>query len=332
MKRFIKIISVAVICVALGAGLFTASAANTGTVLYKNDFSIGLDDTMDFKHSGTAETVTQFGETFMRCTPLTSGTRAFRMNFGPEETKNVDISFRIRSTASQTNTSAFFGVYFRCPSIPANALFGYQLRLSDTKTSLVLMDNYADTTSTIITEDAVTAYKTGLWYNIKICLRDTRIVVFVNGNKIMDLEDDYYLSDGSFGICGVRYIFDIDDILITGYKGKLPEPTPNEAPTWVGDPTANYKADIADSGKERLNLSIIGGEQGGGTTKVSVVNPNELTINSWIAVGLIAALIIMAVSTLIVSTNLIKLIKLNKSSAPTTETEENDNVGEEKAE
>ncbi len=332
MKRFIKIISVAAVCLALVTSCFTASAANAGTVLYKNDFSNGLDDTMDYKHSGTAEIITSFDETFMRCTPLTSGTRAFRFNFGPEETKNVDISFRVRSTGDQTNSGAFFGVYFRCPSIPANALYSYQLRLSGTKTSLALIDNYADTPTTVLTEDAVTTFKTGLWYNIKICLRDTRIVVFVNGNKIMDYIDDYYLPDGSFGICGVRYIFDIDDLLITGYNGKLPEPTPNDPPTWVGDPLGNYKEDILDSGQERVNLLAMGGEQGGGTTKVSVVNPNELTINSWIAVGLIAALVVMAASTLIVSIILIKLIKRNKTTAPTIETEQNNNAGEGNAE
>ncbi len=313
MKRLLKIISVSIICLVLGIGIFTVDAADNGTVLYHNDFSSGVDSTMNYNAAGSYEVTTMFGETFLRCKPLVDGTKAFRINFGPEEAKNVDISFRIRSTSAQSNSSAFYGLYFRCPSLPANFKFAYQLRLSSKKTSLVLMDDYADTVQTVLTEEATTTFTDYLWYNVKVCLRETRIVVFVNGNKVMDLDNDYYLPLGGFGLCSSRYTFDVDDIKIIGYKGKLPEPMPNEAPVWVGDPFGNYKADIPDSGKERLNLLNLGGEKGSGTTKISVVNPNELTINSWIAIGLIAALVVMALSTLLVSFKLIKIIKDNKA-------------------
>lgn len=314
MNRCIKIITVLAVCLIFATCSMTVFADNTGKVLYKNDFSKGVDGTMDYLSAGTTSVETIFGETFMRCTPTTSGTRAFRINFGPEETENVDISFRIRSAVEATNSDAFFGVYFRSPSIPANAMFGYQLRFSSSKASLVIADRFGASATTTLREEATAKVKSGLWYNVKICMRGTRIVIYVNGNKVFDYTDDYYPSDGSFGICGVRYIFDIDDISIIGYGGKLPEPIPNEAPLWTGEPNSDYKVDVEDSGKERLNLAIVGGEQGS-TTKV-VVNPNELTVNSWIAVGLIAALVLMAISTLIVSIKLINLIKQNKSETP----------------
>ena len=318
MKRLLKVIFVAIICIVLSIGMFNVNAANVGTVLYQNDFSKGIDSTMNYNAAGSCEITTLFGESFLRCTPLADGTRAFRINFGPEEAKNVDISFRIRSTSAQSNASAFYGLYFRCPSIPANFKFAYQLRLNSQKTSLICMDDYADTVQTVLTEDANTTFTDCLWYNVKVSLRENRIAVFVNGNMVMDFEDDYYLPLGGFGLCSSRYTFDVDDIKIIGYKGKLPEPTPNEAPIWVGEPFSDYKKDIPDSGKERLNLSNLGGEKGDGTTEVSVVNPNELTINSWIAISLIAALVIMAVSTLIVSLKLFKLIKDNKATADTS--------------
>lgn len=308
--------------------MLPASAAGTGKVVYENDFSgTEIDETMWYLNTGTVAVTEEFGEKFLRCTPITSGARAVRINFGPQEAKNVDVSFKIRARANQTNTGAYLGIYFRSISIPANALFAYQLRLNATKTALVHVNNHYDTTTTTLTEDANTMVSQGLWYNVKLCLRENRIVVYINGTKIMDLEDESNPAAGGFGLCGVRYTFDVDDLVMTQYSGKtLPEPEPNEVPVWVGAPGTDEEPEFADTGEERLNLFGTGGEKV--SSAVSAVDPNKMTVNSYIAIGLIAALVLMAASTLIVALLLVKSKKREESeaapaaaAAPRTETE-----------
>ncbi len=322
MKKIIRLTSAALLCcLLLLCPVTSANASDAGTIIYANDFSNGMDDTMSYTAAGSTEVVTILGETFLRCKPLTSGTRAFRMNFGPEEVKNVDITFKIRSTAAVNNTSAHYGVFFRSPAIPAFAPFSYNFRLSASKTALVRYDNYADTTQESIYEDAMIKANDCLWYNVKVCLRDNRMVVYLNGDKIVDCTDDYYPVRGGFGITSVRYTFDLDDLEILQYKSSKVEPTPNLAPEWVGEPGTDYKTDIPDSGKERLNLLNIGGNKDNASTAIDVLSLDELTLNKWIAIGLIVLPILLAVATLIMTLKLIALKKADKKQATEEATE-----------
>ncbi len=311
MKRFIKIISVAVFCMVLCISMLPVSAAQNGKVIYSNDFSNGVDASMSYLNYGTYEVTTLYNETFLRCTPVTGGTRSFRLNFGPQEAKNVDISFRIRSIEEQTNSGAYYGIFFRSPSIPANAKWGYQLRFSPSKTSIVCFDGYADTQQTPISEDPMTKIKDCLWHNVKVCLRNSRIVVYVNGIQVFDQLDDYFPALGGFGIMSVRSTFDIDDIVITQYdKKNLPEPTPNTAPIWVGAEDSDYKADIVDSGKERLDLSGIGGSNSSNNANTN--GTGKMSGYIWLLIILIVLIVLLIGGIVFVSIMLSKNIKANK--------------------
>lgn len=326
MRKIIKLLTATLTIAALTCSLaLSSSAASGGKVVYKNDFNSGgeLDDTMYYLQSGTCKITTEFGEQFLRCTPATSGTRRFGLNFGPAEAKNVDISFRVRARGTQTASGAFLGIYFRSFAIPSHALFSYQLKLNESKAALVHMNNHYDTTTTTVTEDPNYSIKAGLWNNVKVCLREERIVVYFNGAKVMDVESDLNPVKGGFGICGIRYIFDVDDIVMTQYTGKtLPEPEPNDVPLWKGADGTDEEEDFADTGEERLNLFGTGGEAV--DTTVSYVDPNKLTINSWIAIGLIIALVLMAASTLVVALLFVKSKKQDSPAMEETPADQND--------
>lgn len=319
MKRFIKIISVAVLCIVLCSAILPVSAAQNPEIIYKNDFSNGIDASMNYLKYGSYEVKTIQNETFLRCTPVSSGTRAFRLNFGPQEAKNVDITFRIRSVAKQSNTSAYYGLYFRSPSIPANAKHSYQLRLSAAKTSLFYFDGYADTTQVALNEDSMFKIKDCLWNNVKVSLRNSRIVVYVNGTQVFDIKDEYFPNLGGFGIMSVRYAFDIDDIVITQYdKKKLPEPTANTAPIWAGEADTDYKADILDSGQERLNLAGIGGSNAANNSNVN--GQGDGSAYTVVLIILIVLILLLITAIVLVS---IKLSKLKKANVTTLAGNEN---------
>ncbi len=302
MRKAVKLVTTAILVLSLIFALsLTASAADNGKVIYKNDFSDSdeFDETMWYSSAGTQEIIEEYGEKFIRCYPLTSGTRASRINFGPNEAKNVDIDFRLRARDTQTATDAFCGLYFRSISIPASPLFAYQLRFSATKTAIAHVNNHYDTTTNILVEDANTVLKPGLWYNIRVALREKRIVVYVNGQKIIDMEDDSYPVYGGFGVCSVRYTFDVDDIVMVQHTGKkLPEPTANETPKWVGELGTQEEEEFIDSGEERLNL--FGGTVEKVSTLIKGISPNALTTGRIIALCLLMLVILLAVFTVVI--------------------------------
>ncbi len=318
MRKLIKLIATAIIVLTLVFSLsFTASAADSGKVIYENDFSKSdkLDDTMWYSSAGTQEIIEEYGEKFIRCYPLTSGTRASRINFGPNEVKNVDIDFRLRARDTQTATDAYCGLYFRSISIPASPLFAYQLRFNKTKAAVAHVNNHYDTTTNVLIEDANTMLKPGLWYNIRVSLREKRMVVYVNGQKIVDMEDDSYPVYGGVGLCGVRYTFDIDDILMVQYSGKkLPEPTANETPKWVGELGTQEEEEFVDSGEERLNL--FGGTVEKVSTLIKGISPNALTVGKIIALCLLALVILFAVLTVVILVLFIKKKKKSTTADP----------------
>ncbi len=293
MKKVLRlIIAFATLLIVIMSVSVLSHAEEVGKVIYKNDFSNNkLDDTMWYSAIGTQVVTDEFGEYVLRCSGGTS-----RLNFGPEEVKNVDLSFRIKARELVTKDSAYFGVYFRSFSIPANALFAHQLRFNNSKVSLVRMNNHLDTKTVVLTEESsINIKKAGLWYNVKICLRENRIVIYVNGIKIVDFEDDTTPAYGGFGVVGSQYKFDIDDINMVEYTSKvLPEPTPNEAPLWVGLEGTDEEPEFADTGEERLNL--FGSTSEKKDTSVSALAPGEMTLGRWLAVGMITICFMIAIS------------------------------------
>lgn len=301
MKKIIKTITVVVISLSVLLLLTSpASAENGGRVVYENDFSNStLDETMWYVKGGTAKVVSEYNEKFLRCTSIVGTSRKVEISFGPEEAKNVDISLRMRATDTNTNTAARMGIYFRSATIPASENFAYQLRLNESGASIINYNLHFDTQSKILAEDFETKIRAGLWNNVKICLREERIVIYVNGNIICDFKDDIYTAEGGFGICGERYTFDVDDIVMVQYKDKnLPEPTPNDAPLWVGKLGTDEKLEKIDTGNERFNplsdtvekvINIATNDNG----KLSVVGIIILSLLALVFIGVIVILILL---------------------------------------
>ncbi|MBO5200487.1 MAG: hypothetical protein J6B93_04320 [Clostridia bacterium] len=295
MRKTIKLLVLALTVFCIMAALpLTASAADGGKVIYENHFEgTEIDETMWYNTSGTAEIAKEFGESYLRCRPKSN---VFKINFGPAEAENVDVEFKLRARANSTNSSARLTVYFRSISIPANESFSYQLRFNGTKLSLVHVNNHKNTTATTLTEDPNLTIKQGLWYNVKLSLRDHRIVVYVNGTKYVDMEDDTYPAMGGFGFSSNVYTMEVDDLVITQYNGsKLPEPTANEVPVWVGREGTDEEAEIYDTGEERLNF--FGSTDEKKDTSVFARHPDAMTLGRWIAVAMAALTVLAAGAT-----------------------------------
>ena len=302
MKKTIKlVISLILVFSAALMLLVPASAASVGEVVYKNDFSsTELDETMWYKSGGTVAVMKEYGEQFLRCTSVVGSARKVELSFGPKEIKNVDISFRIRAAVTNTHTAARMGIYFRSATIPASENFAYQFRLSEAKTTVVNMNSHFDTQTKALAEDFNITARAGLWNNVKVCLRENRIVIYVNGELACDFKDDIYPAEGGFGICGERYTFDVDDIVMTHYSGKaLPEPTANEAPLWAGEFGTEEPAELADTLKDRFNpFAEVGGiiEQTKDTaSKISVTAIVVIAILALLLIGIIIILVILII-------------------------------------
>lgn len=311
-KRFLLfIIAVALILCAFN---ITCFAESNGVVIYKNDFSAPelTDSTIDIG-SGTAEVISNANENFLRCSYPDSKT--FRMTIGPAEAQNLDISFKIRLINFMNKSNSRASFYFRSPTLPSWYTLAYQLQLWSFKTSIVCADFYADDNTLISLDDNdQITNNLGLWNNVKVSLRDTRIVVYINGNEAINLTDDTYPSKGGFGFTSYGVNFDLDDVEMIAYSGTAPEPTANDIPIWAGNPLEDEEEDIADSGQERIDILNLGGETDNNkSSAINVVNPNKLTLNSYIAIGLIAALVLMAVSTIVTTLILIKQIRSNSN-------------------
>ena len=317
MKKTIKlVISLIIVFNVFLMLLVPASAADVGKVVYKNDFSSEtLDETMWYKSGGNVAITKEYGEQFLRCKSVVGSARKVEVSFGPEELKNVDISFRVRAAATNTHTAARMGIYFRSATIPASENFAYQFRLSEAKTTVVNVNSHFDTQTKTLAEDFDATIRAGLWNNVKVCLREERIAIYVNGKLVCDFKDNIYPAEGGFGICGERYTFDVDDVVMTHYSGKkLPEPTANEAPIWMGRPGTDETAEIADTFKDRFNPLAEDNKV------VNILTPNANGQIGALAIVIIVMLTLLFIGIVII---LIILIKENRKTKKTVLNEDN---------
>ncbi len=261
---------------------FTASAAKTSEVVYENDFESGkLDDTFVVEY-GTLSVKKEGDEQFLRCNHENN---RLQFAYGPEEQKDVDISFKIRATTIGNNTNSTVSAIFRSPHIPAWDTVGYQLQLKTFQASLIYADRFADGNSlTPMVDSDQFGISIGLWNNVKISTRGKKMIVYINGNLLLETSDDRYGEYGGFGFTGLQSSFDIDDIVITRYYGKkMPEPTANERPLWAGDINENETLDAPDTGVLRIDLTILGQEKKPTSNAVTYVNNAEFNIYSLLA-------------------------------------------------
>ncbi len=300
MRKLRVILSLAMIVALVLSFTVSTRAADAGKVIFETDFSADtLDESMWYVSGGTVELTDEYGERFLRCTSIVGGARQVEINFGPEEVENIDVTMRIRARETRSETNAAMGLHFRSTTIPASRNFAYQLGLSELNMSLNVMNNWYDTQTTPLADDFNVKVRAGLWNNLKLCLREDRIVVFVNGEMVCDIKDSTYPNEGSIGISGVRYTFDVDDIVMTQYSGSnLPEPTPNEAPIWVGELGTDEKQEIADTGQERVKLP---GKGDGDEIFAEGVNLNLI-----ISISLLALAAILLAGSVIIGIMLVK--------------------------
>lgn len=286
MKKIKYIAVFALLFVMIFSVSLTASA-NSSEVVYKNNFESGsLDDTFQITR-GDLKVVNEKGEKFLRCTHEAN---KIQFAYGPEEQKNVDISFRLRATLFTNTNTATISPFFRSPHIPAWDTISYQLQFNTFQTSLIYADRFADeTTLTPIAYYTDSGISVGLWNNVQISTRGDRIIVYLNGDRIIETADSNYGEYGGFGFCSAMSSFDIDDIVITRHYGKnLPEPQANERPLWAGDISEKEEPDIPDTGVIRIDLTTLGQEKVPVNNAIKFTNPFEASIYTWLAVAIAA--------------------------------------------
>lgn len=301
-KRICAFTAAFVLCC---AALTVSAKEATGKTVYKNDFSASvLTDDIEVLR-GETELQTEKGNNFLHISPDEKGYAS--LMFGPQS-KNFDIDFKCRITLVVNDTWSYASMCFRSPCLPTDASMSYRLNLTTWQTAVIVADLFADNNQTLlpITSDAEFTNTPGLWYNFRVCTRDDTITVYANGDKVFEVQDEMYNIKGGFGFYSSGTDFDVDDIVITEYTGgTLPATTPNEVPQWKGSAEDQEHEVIMDDGLEPFIVDLGGGgEQVGGT---QTADPNEMTVNSFIAIGLIAALVISAVSTVTVTVLLLKV-------------------------
>lgn len=281
MKKILSILISAIFAFSLFS--LTSSAASS-EVVYKNSFESGIvDDTFEINY-GELKVVEEKGEKFLRCSQ--QGNK-IQFAYGPTDQRNVDISFRIRATNINNATNSTITAFFRSPHIPAWDTISYQLQLKSYQAALIYADRFADdsTLSTLVDYQDY-GISVGLWNNVKISTRGEMIIVYVNGDRILETTDDRYGEYGGFGFSASQASFDVDDISITRYYGNsLPDPTANEKPDWAGDPSEKEEADVADTGIIRVDLTTLGQQKSFADNSVDFLNPYIMSVYSWVALG-----------------------------------------------
>ena len=273
----------------------SVSAAPQKEVVYENDFENGeIDDTFEVNR-GNLNVVSEKGEKFLRCSHESN---RIQFAYGPTDQRNVDISFRLRATTIVNATNATISPFFRSPHIPAWDTISYQLQFKTFQTSLMYADRFADENQL----ESIGQYpdfgiSIGLWNNVQISTRGERIIVYVNGDRILETVDNRYGEYGGFGFAGLQASFDIDDIVITRHYGKnSPEPAANERPLWMGDISEKEEPDIPDTGVIRIDLTNLGQNKKPVNNAINYIDPTKITIYTWIALGI--SIICVALSTI----------------------------------
>lgn len=285
MKKIKIVFSLVFTLMVLFSFSCSISAAPQKEIIYENDFEDGnIDETFDVNH-GTLTVVSEKGEKFLRCSHESN---KIQFAYGPTEQHNVDISFRLRATTIVNATNATISPFFRSPHIPAWDTISYQLQFKTYQTSLIYADRFADE----MTLESISDYpdfgiSMGLWNNVQISTRGERIIVYVNGDRVLETVDNRYGEYGGFGFSGLQASFDIDDIVITRHYGeKLPEPSDNEKPLWMGDISETEEPDIADTGVIRIDLTNLGQNKKPVNNAINYIDPNKITVYTWIALSI----------------------------------------------
>lgn len=285
MRKFKVFLSLFVAILLLCVFPLTAFASDTSETLYKNDFENGIIDDSFVVNHGTLNVVSEKGEKFLRCTHESN---RIQFAYGPTDQRNVDISFRIRATTIVNATTATISPFFRSPHIPAWDTVSYQLQFKTYETSLIYADRFADdnTLAPIATYPDF-AVSVGLWNNVQISTRGERIIVYVNGELLFETIDTNYGEYGGFGFAALQASFDIDDLVISRHYGeRLPEPTLNEKPLWMGDLMEKEEADIPDTGIVRIDLTNLGQNKAPVSNAINYIDPTKPTTFTWIILAL----------------------------------------------
>ena len=311
-------------CIALILALMmlplSASAAG-GKEIYKNDFSKGMDESF-IVAAGTADILEENGNSFLSLTKDTGLEENGYLNvfFGPEA-KDFDLTFKMRTTFISNYEWNWSTISFRSPTLPPTVTESLQLHIWQWRACLTAESVFRDIPmESYLAENVEITSKEGYWYNMKISTRGDRIVAYSNGRLIGDVKSDAFLHAGGFALSSWGTSYDLDDISIVEYPdGKGDEPTPNERPDWMGDEDEEEDEEIVDGGLPPILIGGGGGNNAGETPSgeetpdnqniSTEVDPNEMTVNSYIAMGLIGALLLSSIACVVV---VLAVIKMNR--------------------
>ena len=292
MKKIIFLL--ATVLLLFNTFTFSSFASPASEIVYENNFDSGaIDESFDIYY-GNLKVVEEKGEQFLRCNHQDN---RIQFAYGPAEQRNVDISFKIRATTIANATTATISPFFRSPHIPAWDTVAYQLEFKTYTTSLMYADRFADgNTLTTLAEYSDFGISVGLWNNVQISTRGERIVVYLNGDRILETIDTNEGEYGGFGFAARLASFDIDDLVITRHYGEnLPEPSANERPLWMGDLAEEEEPDIADTGVPRIDLTNLGQNKETVNNAINYVDPTLVTTYTWILLAVAAACALAAV-------------------------------------
>ena len=293
---------------------FAMQASGAGSVLYKNDFESGKLDEIFTATEGTAQVIKEKGNSFMRLTKNDDRDGYLYVAF-EKEAKDFDYSFKVRITSF--NNSPIYhwaGFVFKAPTLPPDNSVCYDLRLYKSSTQLYKNNRFAEEPDPkMITENDKMELREGFWSNVQISTRGERIVVYVNGEMLIDVKDDFLTNRGGFGFYCWGTDYDIDDINISEYSsGSTEEPAANERPDWMGD--GEEEDEIIDDGLLGFTIGGTGGNKGiGGGDNPVTQNPGGNTGGNTLQARIIAFSLIGVTALLILVTALFAVLTMRFS-------------------
>ena len=272
MKKWISAILALAAAFALqGAGtVATVSAADSGTVVYSEDFQDNATDIQvwgtDPSVVGTMTIATEGTNKFLKCVTSTGdGENGYTHTaFGPT-LRNFDFECRFRPDNIKNPDYNWAKILFRADSqLGENKsyifeLWGWRAAMSVKDAA----DRKSETTK--VAENQDITFDNGTWYTIKISGRDTKFTVYVNNQKACERTDSTdLLKEGIFGFASWGTNFSVDDIKITSYDAK-DQVVSSTAPAGTGSTGVSKAVSQNGGGAKQVSSAKAASAAGSGT-------------------------------------------------------------------
>ncbi len=284
-KRLLALVGAAMLILSL---MLPVSAADTGTVLYEEDFESGKNEFINQnpENDGTSEIVEENGNKFLRMTTNTGdGDNGYLHFWGPYAEDGTTL--RLNMTGDWDYTLRVLPDFIKNPDhnwikICVNAQDGlwenacYMFEMWQWRGKIAVKDNangLNDLNNTLVDgmENENFEFNDGYWYNVKISRRGNTISVYVGNQLCVYMTDaDSRFDGGTIVFCSWGANYSVDDLKVVGYEGDGPDPEPA-------------------SSAETTNVST---DTSGATTKAPTEQNNEFSF-PWIPVIIAATAVIL---------------------------------------